>query len=522
MRREEASFLILSFHYGGGLRLYYPDLESVKELARNYNIIPVSCEVYADMETPISVFRRFEKSDFCFLLESVEGGEKWGRFSFIGRNPFLTLKGSGRRTELTYRGGRREVAGSNPFEAMKELMSRYKGAPVKNLPRFNGGAVGFFGYDIARYFERLPDIPYDDLEIPEIHFMFADEVIAFDHFRHKLHIIVNLHADGGSIERGYNTVISRINEIREELREAGRILTDGVMPASAEVMPESVLSGGGRRIDSNVTREQFCENVNKAKEYIKNGDIFQVVLSQRLRIRTSCSPLNVYRALRTINPGPYMYYLKFDGYTLAGSSPEMLVRVDGRRVETCPIAGTRRRGRTEAEDELLERELLSDEKERAEHIMLVDLGRNDIGKISDFGTVKVDSLMHIERFSHVMHIVSNVSGTLRDGVTSFDALSAVLPAGTLSGAPKIRAMEIIDELETAKRCQYGGAVGYLSFDGNLDSCITIRTVLFKDGYAYVQAGGGIVADSKPELEYEESMNKAMALIKAVEEGEKIR
>ncbi|HEX2944636.1 MAG TPA: anthranilate synthase component I [Clostridia bacterium] len=495
--------------------MYYPDLESVKHLAKNYNIIPVSCEIYADMETPISIFRRFEKSGFCFLLESVEGGEKWGRFSFIGRNPFLTLKGSGRRTELTYRSGKSEIADSNPFETMKELMAKYRGAPVKNLPRFNGGAVGFFGYDIARYFERLPDIPADDLGIPEVHFMFADEVIAFDHFRHKLHIIVNLHTDDGSVERGYNTVISRINAIREELREAGRMLTDDVMPASG-------LSGGDRKIDSNVSREQFCENVDKAKEYIRNGDIFQVVLSQRLRIRTSCSPLNVYRALRTINPGPYMYYLKFDGYTLAGSSPEMLVRVDGRRVETCPIAGTRKRGGTEAEDERLERELLSDEKERAEHIMLVDLGRNDIGKVSEFGSVKVDSLMHIERFSHVMHIVSNVSGILREGVTSFDALSAVLPAGTLSGAPKIRAMEIIDELETVKRCQYGGAVGYLSFDGNLDSCITIRTVLFKDGFAYVQAGGGIVADSKPELEYEESMNKAMALIKAVEEGEKIR
>ena len=494
--------------------MYYPDIEDVKELARNYNIIPVSCENYADMETPISIFRSIEKSDHCFLLESVEGGEKWGRFSFIGRNPFLILKGSGERTELTYRRGRCEVVGSNPFAAMKELMSTYRGAPVKNLPRFNGGAVGFFGYDTARYFERLPDIPADDLGIPEVHFMFADEVIAFDHFRHKLHIIVNLHADGGSIKRAYNTAVSRINEIREELREAGRILMN-------EVAPAPVSAGDEQEVESNVSREQFCANVNKAKEYIKNGDIFQVVLSQRLRIRTACRPLNVYRALRTINPGPYMYYLKFEGYTLAGSSPEMLVRVDGRRVETCPIAGTRRRGRTDDEDTRLEKELLFDEKERAEHIMLVDLGRNDIGKISEFGSVKVDSLMHIERFSHVMHIVSNVSGTLRDGVTSFDALASVLPAGTLSGAPKIRAMEIIDELERVKRCQYGGAVGYLSFDGNLDSCITIRTLLFKDGYAYVQAGGGIVADSEPGLEYEESMNKAMALIKAAEEGEKL-
>lgn len=495
--------------------MYYPDIEVVKSLAKNYNIIPVSCEIYADMETPISIFRRFEKSSHCFLLESVEGGEKWGRFSFIGRNPFIVLKGAGRRTELSYRGGGHEALGIDSFEAMKELMSKYRGAPVKNLPRFNGGAVGFFGYDIARYFERLPNIPPDDLGIPEIHFMFADEVIAFDHFRHKLHIIVNLHTDGGSIERGYNTVLSRIDEIRQEICEAGRILTDEVIPAAPRASCK-------RGIESNVSREQFYENVNKAREHIKNGDIFQVVLSQRLRIKTECSPLNAYRALRTINPGPYMYYLKFDGYTLAGSSPEMLVRVDGRRVETCPIAGTRKRGASEEEDARLEAELLSDEKERAEHIMLVDLGRNDIGKISEFGSVKVDSLMHIERFSHVMHIVSNVSGTLREGVTSFDALSAVLPAGTLSGAPKIRAMEIIDELETAKRCQYGGAVGYLSFDGNLDSCITIRTILFKDGYAYVQAGGGIVADSKPELEYEESLNKSMALIKAVEEGEKLR
>lgn len=499
---------------GGGGSLYYPDLEAVRELAKSYNIIPVSCEIYADMETPISIFRRFENRGCCFLLESVEGGEKWGRFSFIGWNPLLVLKGSGRRTELSYRNGRRETADCNPFEAIRELMSKYRGAPVKNLPRFNGGAVGFFGYDTVRYFEKLPDMPADDIGIPEIHFMFADEVIAFDHFRHILHIIVNLHADGNSIERAYNTVLSRIGEIREELRGAGRMLADAVMPASPPSRCERV-------IDSNVTREQFCKNVNRAKEYIKNGDIFQVVLSQRLRIKTCCSPLNVYRALRTINPGPYMYYLKFDGYTLAGSSPEMLVRVDGNRVETCPIAGTRRRGVNEEEDACLERELLSDEKERAEHIMLVDLGRNDIGKICEFGSVKVDSLMHIERFSHVMHIVSNVSGTLRKGVTSFDALSAVLPAGTLSGAPKIRAMEIIDELETVKRCQYGGAVGYLSFDGNLDSCITIRTVLFKDGFAYVQAGGGIVADSRPELEYEESMNKAMALIKAVEEGEKL-
>lgn len=494
--------------------MFYPALEQVKELAEKYNIIPISLEVYADLETPISIFKRLEQSQFCFLLESVEGGEKWGRYSFIGKNPFITVKGKGRCTELNFRDAGSKTIENNPIEVMKELMAQYKGAPMKNLPRFNGGAVGFFGYDTARYFERLPNIPHDDVGIPELHFMFADEIIAFDHFKQKLHIIVNLHT-AGSVERSYNTVISRIREIYAELQATRQMLSDAVIPQKPAVKKSL-------EITSNISRDKFCENVNRAKELIRNGDIFQVVLSQRLRVKTDCNPFNAYRALRTINPGPYMYYLKFDGYSLVGSSPEMLVRVEDRMVETCPIAGTRKRGATTEQDEILEKELLADEKERAEHIMLVDLGRNDIGKISKFGSVVLKNFMHIERFSHVMHIVSNVKGELRDGVTSFDALSAVLPAGTLSGAPKIRAMEIIDELETAKRCQYGGAVGYLSFDGNLDSCITIRTIVFKEGNAYIQAGGGIVADSEPELEFEESMNKAMATIKALEEGENIR
>ncbi len=500
--------------FGKGFTLYYPDLEQVRTLAEKYNIIPVSLEVYADMETPISIFKRMEQNAYCFLLESVEGGDKWGRYSFIGKNPFVTVKGYGKQTELKYRDGKSKIVQQNPVEVMKELMAQYRGAPLRSLPRFNGGAVGFFGYDTARYFERLPNIPMDDVGIPELHFMFADEIIAFDHFKQKLHIIVNLHVDG-NVERCYNTVAGRIREIYDELQAARRMLSE-------TALPRSTARGSKLKITSNISREQFCENVRRAKEYIRNGDIFQVVLSQRLCAETDCNPFNAYRALRTINPGPYMYFLKFDGYTLTGSSPEMLVRVEDRTVETCPIAGTRKRGVTQAQDKALEEELQSDVKERAEHIMLVDLGRNDIGKISKFGTVQVKHLMHIERFSHVMHLVSNVRGELRDGLNSFDALSAVLPAGTLSGAPKIRAMEIIDELETVKRCQYGGAVGYLSFDGNLDGCITIRTIVFKDGKAYIQAGGGIVADSVPELEYEESMNKAMAAIKALEEGESIR
>ena len=490
--------------------MIYPDLEHVKELAEKYNIIPVSLEVYADLETPISIFKRLEQSRFCFLLESVEGGEKWGRYSFIGKNPFLIVKGSEKQTELQFRHGKTKVIADNPIRVMKEQMSQYRGAPVRNIPRFNGGAVGFFGYDTARYFEKLPNVPEDDTGIPELHFMFADEIIAFDHFKQKLHIIVNLHVEG-SVERSYNTVAERIREIYAELQSTRQMLSDSIMPRKTAMKPRL-------KVTSNVSREKFCENVRIAKEYIRNGDIFQVVLSQRLCIETDCNPLNAYRALRTINPGPYMYFLKFDGYTLAGSSPEMLVRVEDRKAETCPIAGTRKRGATPEQDAALEKELMEDSKERAEHIMLVDLGRNDLGKVSKFGSVRVNSLMKIQRFSHVMHIVSNVSGELRDGVNAFDALTAVLPAGTLSGAPKIRAMEIIDELENVKRCQYGGAVGYLSFDGNLDSCITIRTIVFKNGKAYVQAGGGIVADSVPEMEYEESMNKAMALIKSLEEG----
>lgn len=494
--------------------MFYPDLEQVRSLAEKYNIIPVSMEVYADMETPISVFKRIEDSRYCFLLESVEGGEKWARYSFMGKNPFMTVKSDGKETVVKYRDGRTICRDGNPVMLVKELIASYKGASLPGQPRFNGGAVGFFGYDTVRYFEELPDVPADDLGLPEVHFMFADELIAFDHYKQKIHIIVNLHT-GGNIERSYNSTVERIREIYRELHASRYKLSDN--PISGNTRKKAPL-----KISCNITKERFCENVIRAKEYIRNGDIFQVVLSQRLCVETDSEPLNVYRALRIINPGPYMYYLKFDDYTIAGSSPEMLVRVEDRSVETCPIAGTRKRGKTREEDELLEKELIADEKERSEHIMLVDLGRNDIGKVSKFGSVTVRDFMHIEKFSHVMHIVTSVHGELKDDRTSFDALSAVLPAGTLSGAPKIRAMEIIDELETVKRCQYGGAVGYLSFNGNLDSCITIRTIVFKEGKAYIQAGGGIVADSVPEKEYEESMNKAMATIKALEEAEEIR
>ncbi len=494
--------------------MFYPEFSVVKDLAKDYNIIPITMEVYADMETPISLFKRFEDSEFCFLLESVEGGEKWARYSFIGRNPFIIVKSSNKKTYIEEKNGTISIEEGNPVEVLKNLLGKYKGAGIPQLPRFNGGAVGFFGYDLIRYYENLPDVPEDDLNIPESHFMFTDEVIVFDHLKQKIHIIVNLHVNG-NLERSYNSAVERIKAIYKEILSSRWKIADSFKPD---------FESGKKDIEftSNTTKEKFCENVIKAKQYIKDGDIFQVVLSQRLCARTNQDPFNIYRVLRIINPSPYMYYLKFKDYRIVGASPEMLVRVEDGVVETCPIAGTRKRGLTKEADEALERELLADRKELAEQTMLVDLGRNDIGKVSKYGSVVVKDLMHIEKYSHVMHIVTNVLGELRDDRTPFDALMSVLPAGTVSGAPKVRAMEIIDELENVKRGAYAGAIGYLSFNGNLDSCITIRTMVFKDGMAYIQAGAGIVADSVPENEYEETINKAKALLKSLEEVGEIR
>ncbi len=494
--------------------MFNPSVEEVMELSENYNLIPVSMEVYADMETPISIFKRFEDSKYCFLLESVEGGEKWARFSFIGRNPFLTFKSINNKTILTEKDVSKEVEG-NPVEILKSLFNEYKAAPVENLPRFNGGAVGYFGYDLIRYYESLPNIPDDDMGLPDCNFMFMDEVIVFDHLKQKIHIIVNMRTDSGNIERIYNSTIERIKGIYREILSTRWKISDNFKPEFGPKKSEL-------KFNSNMTKEQYCENVIKAKQYIKDGDIFQVVLSQRFDVDTEQQPFNVYRVLRIINPSPYMYFLKFDDCTLVGSSPEMLARVEDGTVETCPIAGTRKRGRTKDEDERLENELLQDEKELSEHTMLVDLGRNDIGRVSKYGSVLVKDPMRVEKYSHVMHIVSNVQGTLSKGKTLFDALMSIMPAGTLSGAPKVRAMEIIDEFEPTKRGPYGGAIGYLSFNGNLDSCITIRTITFKGKKAYVQAGAGIVADSVPEKEYDETINKAMALLKALEEVGEIR
>ncbi|ADY57144.1 anthranilate synthase, component I [Syntrophobotulus glycolicus DSM 8271] len=489
--------------------MVYPSFEEAGRKAAGVDFVPVAMETFADMETPVSVFKRFkDTSPYCFLLDSVEGGEKWARYSFIAKDPLLTIRVKDQTTVIQYRDGRVENIRGNPYQIVQDLMSNYKGAKVESMPRLSGGIVGFFGYDLIRSIENLPNPPKDDLDVPTCHFMLVDETIVFDHLQQKLVLIVNMPTKG-DLRLNYDRTVERLKVMDQTIRESAAV--QRIKDDDRETAPEKA------QVQSNISKEDFCDLVAKAKEYINNGDIFQIVLSQRFSMPALHDPLDVYRYLRVSNPSPYMYFLKFKDYCIVGSSPEMLVRCENGIVETCPIAGTRKRGETEEADRKLEEELLEDPKELAEHIMLVDLGRNDIGKVAKFGTVEVSDYMSVLRYSQVMHIGSTVRGEMREDKTSFDALMAVLPAGTLSGAPKIRAMEIIDELETTQRSIYGGAIGFIAFDGSLDCCIAIRTILFKDGMAYVQAGCGVVADSVPEREYEETENKARAVIKALQE-----
>ncbi|MFZ5975677.1 MAG: anthranilate synthase component I [Bacillota bacterium] len=493
--------------------MIYPSFEEINKKARGFDFIPVAMDDFADMETPVSVFKRFKDTNpYCFLLDSVEGGEKWARYSFIGKDPLLTIRIKEQEAIVQYRDGRTEKKEGNPFSLVQEMLSHYKSPQIEGIPRLSGGAVGYFGYDLVRSVEYLPDAPQDDLMLPDAHFMVVDEMIVFDHLKQKLVLIVNM-PTAGDLRLNYDRACERLRSVARVIRNASPMPGNGAKKRAPEKTPEPV---------SNMDKAYYCEMVEKAKEHILGGDIFQVVVSQRFGMPVEDDPLDIYRRLRVSNPSPYMYYLKFDDTCIVGASPEMLLRCEDGVVETCPIAGTRKRGGTAGEDDALEKELLADEKELAEHVMLVDLGRNDIGKVSQFGSVQVTEYMKILRYSHVMHIGSTVQGRLRDGLNAFDALMAVLPAGTLSGAPKIRAMQIIDAMEPTRRGPYGGAIGYISFDGNLDCCITIRTIVFKDGMAYVQAGAGIVADSVPETEYEESCNKAKALFKAIEEAGALR
>ncbi len=491
------------------------ELQGIIALAGKYNVIPVVRRLLADTETPIRVFQHLSRDKRAFLLESVEGGAKWARYSFIGTDPFLVLRLKKNKLALEQNGKTEYHVTDQPLQLLREKLRSYRSPQIADLPPFTGGAIGFFGYDLLQYYERkLPPHGIDDLNMDDMQFMFCDQVIVFDHFKQHVLVIGNVHVQEGAsdrmIEEAYEKTCLAIDKTIERLQQP-------LPPVKSRGTPPQDPDLGD--IKSNLTKQQFLDNVNQAKEYIRAGDIFQVVLSQRFHIETEVDPLHVYRVLRTMNPSPYMYYLKLDDEVIVGTSPELLVKVDNGKVETRPIAGTRPRGKTPEEDLALEKELLADEKERAEHVMLVDLGRNDIGRVSTYGTVKCDSYMEIERYSHVMHIVSNVTGQLRPDKDFYDAFLSCLPAGTVSGAPKLRAMEIIAELENEARGAYAGAIGYLGFSGNLNTCITIRTIIFKNGKAYVQAGAGIVWDSVPENEYEETVNKAKGMLKAIRAAE---
>lgn len=485
-----------------------PQISEVTDLLQDYNTVPVFYELLADSCTPIHIFKALEHaSPNCFILESVDNTQ-WGRYSFIGVSPKAQIKVKNHRITCE-RGGKTTVLEhADPLAYLKKVMSENRSPSVPNRPKMTGGLVGYFGYDMVRYMEkRLHHPPKDDLNIPDCHLFFFDEIVAFDHLSNKTVIIQN-------IRRGED-----VKKRFEECEQRARQLADQILSYTAPVREPA--SSAPINVTVNISKEEYLKNVETAKEYIKNGDIFQVVLSRRLQVENAPDPFDVYRCLRSANPSPYLYYFKLEDYQIVGASPEMLVNVTKGVVTTKPIAGTSRRGVTEAEDVELEKALLNDPKEKAEHTMLVDLGRNDVGKVSRFGTVEVTRFMQVERYSQVMHIVSDVKGILREDKTALDALASVLPAGTLSGAPKVRAMEIIDELEPTARGLYGGTVGYLGFDGNIDTCIAIRTVLFKDKKAYVQAGGGIVADSVPENEYQESENKARAVMRAIEEASRM-
>ena len=487
-----------------------PSLAEARRLARRYEVVPLYAELIGDLETPISAALKFADEENVFLLESAEAAERFGRYSFLGFDPKRTLSYRDGIYTIVDADGVREVAAKDPFSGLAELVGKKSVAPLPNLPAFVGGAVGYFSYDAVRYLERLPDAPADDLHLPEAYFAITDTLIVFDHLRHKVLVISLVDAanlrdvEGEGFAAAYRRAADDVRRVSERL----------AAPETRRAFPPG---DGGLEISSNFTRSGYEEAVERAKEYIRAGDALQIVPSQRFFAEIGdLNPFLLYRGLRTVNPSPYMTYLKLGDLSLVGASPEPLVRVEGRRVMTRPIAGTRRRGATPEEDVLLAEELLADAKERAEHVMLVDLGRNDIGRVAEIGTVQLENFMEVERYSHVMHIVSTVEGDLRAEYTALDALAAAFPAGTVSGAPKVRAMEIIDELEPTRRGPYAGATGYYGVDGRLDTCITLRTALLKGGRVYFQAGGGVVADSVPSLEYEETRNKAGAIVRALD------
>ncbi|MFO0867656.1 MAG: anthranilate synthase component I [Pirellulales bacterium] len=499
--------------------MHYPDFPRFQQLAAGHSRVPVYRRLMSDALTPVTAFHRLDQGRHACLFESVVGGEKVGRYSFLATRPFLELTAYGQEVRVT------SLADSGPPTAVETLrcddpltelrrrLHTIQAAHLPELPPFTGGAIGYAGYDVVRYVERLPNPPPNDRGLPDLSFAFYDRMVIFDNVSKTMFVVVmaRLEEAGGDPSRAYATAQREIDELVGQL----------AVPASPpphELLPADIATGGDPQLigTANFTAESFQEAVRKCVEYIRAGDIFQVVISQRLAVPLRCDPFEIYRSLRVVNPSPFMFFLRTPETTLVGSSPEIMCRVIDGEVTVRPLAGTRRRGVTEEEDRRLADELLADEKERAEHVMLVDLGRNDVGRVARFGSVKLSDVMVIERYSHVMHITSHVSGQLADGQDAFDALRACLPAGTVSGAPKVRAMEIIDELEPQRRGPYAGAVGYFDFSGNMDTCIALRTLVVKDGIGYIQAGAGIVADSDPASEYQETLNKARGLLKAIE------
>lgn len=491
---------------------FQPSRDAFAELSKQASDIPIYCSLLSDQLTPVSAFERISANeDFAFLLESVVGGEQIARYSFLGASPIARVEAKDQRTVVYKADGSQTFDGADPLEKLETLLGQYKSCTPAGLPRFLGGAVGYAGYDVVRNYEKLAAPNPDDRNLPDVQFGIYDLMVVFDHVRKLINIVAHAHVGPGvDLDQAYDDACARITSIVDKIST----------PTPETLKPLASASYDQVEFESNISQEQFEQSVEKCQEYIKAGDIFQVVISQRLTSMTKAAPFDVYRALRVVNPSPFMFYLKTPSVILVGASPEILCRIEGDMVSTRPLAGTRPRGKTISEDRGLEAELLADPKERAEHIMLVDLGRNDLGRVCKAGSVEVDDLMSIERYSHVMHICSNVIGTLEAGKTSFDALRSVLPVGTVSGAPKIRAMQIIDEMETVKRGPYAGAVGYIDFAGNMDTCITLRTLVITpttsgEWRVDAQVGAGVVADSVPSSEYQETISKAQGMLSAL-------
>jgi anthranilate synthase component 1 len=487
-----------------------PSFRDFCRLAKQGNLVPVYEELLMDLETPLSFFKRLGRDRYAFLLESVEGNERWARYSFLGTRPRRIFKARGNEVELTENGKKRGWRSAAPLQSLQELLAGYRPVAVDGVPPFFGGALGYVSYDAVAQLHGIATHKSEPFNMPEIFFIFVQTLVAFDNLKHTIKVIDNVWLDAKvSLRQAYEESAARIREVVASLKKKPR----GIEPRDVNQ------AGGQRKFKSNLSRREFHEAVDRAKEYIRAGDIIQAVLCQRLETETGTDPFEIYRALRFINPSPYMFYLELEDLRVIGSSPETMVRLTGRTIELRPIAGTRRRGASPEEERELEVDLLNDPKERAEHIMLVDLGRNDVGRVAEVGSVEVNELMAIERYSHVIHIVSNVRGTLAADKSAFDLFVSTFPAGTVSGAPKIRAMQIISELEPEKRGLYAGAIGYFGYNGNLDTCIVIRTIVMKGRKVLINAGAGIVADSDPESEYQETLNKARAMLKAVEFAE---